>query len=74
MDNTVHLTAVGFKIGEQAVPPAAPSQPMRRQRRPTLASAVKAAKRAAPAAGAPPEAEANPWDVVLVLRGDHGPH
>jgi hypothetical protein len=46
MGDTVHLTAVCFKIGEQAAPLAAPSQPMRRQRRPTLASAVKAAKRA----------------------------
>jgi hypothetical protein len=46
MGNTVHLTAVGFEIGEQAAPPAAPLQPTRQRRRPTLASAVKAAKRA----------------------------
>jgi hypothetical protein len=40
MDNTVHLTAVGFTGGEHAVPPRA----ARRQR--ALASVVKAAKRA----------------------------
>jgi hypothetical protein len=39
--NTVHLTAVGLSVGEHAAPPT----PTRRQRRTTIASAVKAAKR-----------------------------
>jgi hypothetical protein len=42
MDNTVHLTALGFTIGEHA----APQRAARRQRRPPLASTFKAAKRA----------------------------
>jgi hypothetical protein len=42
MDNTVHLTALGFTIGEHAAPPRA----ARRQRQLTLTSTVKAAKRA----------------------------
>jgi hypothetical protein len=42
MDNTVHLAAVGFTVGEHAAPPKAERQPRRR----TLASTVKAAKRA----------------------------
>jgi hypothetical protein len=42
MDSTIHLEAVGFTIGERA----APSRAVRLQRRPTLASALKAAKRA----------------------------
>jgi hypothetical protein len=42
MDNAVHLTAVGFTVGEHAAPPRA----ARRQHPPTLPSAIKAAKRA----------------------------
>jgi hypothetical protein len=42
MDNTVHLTALGFTIGEHAAPPRA----ARRQCQLTLTSTVKAAKRA----------------------------
>lgn len=40
-----HLTAIGITIGENAAPPSAPI-PRHRHRRPTLAAAVKVAKRA----------------------------
>ena len=45
MDNTVHLTAVDFTIGEHIAPLAVPPQRMRRRRRPSLASTIKQAKR-----------------------------
>jgi hypothetical protein len=44
-DRIHHLTSIGITIGENAAPPSA-SMPRRRQRRPTLAAAVKVAKRA----------------------------